>query len=105
MPCDSVDFEGVPHGGGLPVVAPADRRLADLLHHAGDLVEADAPARKASTAISLAALSTVGRLPPAFMQSMATRRAGKRTKSGRSKDRDPMAARSSLRTFVSTRSG
>jgi hypothetical protein len=54
-----------------------------------------APVRKARTATSLAALSTVGAVPPALSAARANRSAGKRAGSGASKLSVPMAARSS----------
>ena len=62
-------------------------------------------ARKEATASSLAALSTTGEAPPASSASRATRNAGNRSRSGASKDREPICARSSLSTGVSIRSG
>ena len=63
------------------------------------------PPRNAWTAISLAALSTHGPVPPATAASREIRRQGKASSSGRSKVSDATSARSSVRTGTSTRSG
>src|SRR5688572_4238944 len=62
-------------------------------------------ARKAATATSLAALRTIGADPLASRALLAARRAGKRSRSGCSKDRVAIFARSSLSAGVSIRSG
>ena len=61
--------------------------------------------RKACTAISLAALSTVGASPPERMESMARLSAGKRSCAGAWNTRLPSLARSSRRDGEAMRRG
>ena len=63
------------------------------------------PSRKASTATSLAALSTAGRVPPVSPACRARSRAGKSCVRGASKCRAASLAKSSGRRLLGTRSG
>ena len=68
-------------------------------------VNGSRPSRKAATATSSAAFRTQGAVPPASPASRASRRQANSSGSGASKSRSPAAARSSLGTVTSARSG